>query len=146
VWKQLADRAEAEKGALYKHYEGKALYTGLLHLYAEIHQETNETLLWEEAKSNKEFHKHRRRKQNIPDGKCIQAKESNNDEGIRNPRVLSQVPTWNCFAPLEHRLNLRAAKKTQTMVTLANSSRYFIFHGFITFKISSMAEYNHSGK
>jgi hypothetical protein len=29
VWMKLADEAEAEKGVLCKHYEGKALYAGL---------------------------------------------------------------------------------------------------------------------
>jgi hypothetical protein len=77
----------------------------------EIHRETNETLLWEEAKSNEEFQEHRRRKQNIPDGKCIQAKESNNGEGIQNPRVLSQVPKWNCFAPLRTQTEFEGSKE-----------------------------------
>jgi hypothetical protein len=56
---KLVDKAEAEKGVLCKHYKGKALYAGLQHLYAEIHREMNETLLWEHAKSNEEFHEQR---------------------------------------------------------------------------------------
>jgi hypothetical protein len=41
VWMKLADKAEAEKKVLCKNSEGKALYAGLHHLYAEVHQEMN---------------------------------------------------------------------------------------------------------
>jgi hypothetical protein len=50
VWMKLVDKAEAEKAVLCKHYEGKALYAGLKHLYAQIHREMNETLLRKHAK------------------------------------------------------------------------------------------------
>jgi hypothetical protein len=59
----------------------------------------NETLLWEHAKSNEEFHKQRRRKRNASDSEGIQTK-INNNAGIRNPRVPQQVPTRNYFALL----------------------------------------------
>jgi hypothetical protein len=52
IWKRLADRAEAEKRVLCKHYKGKSLYAGLLHLYGGIYREMNETLIPEEAKPN----------------------------------------------------------------------------------------------
>jgi hypothetical protein len=64
---KLADKAEAEKRVLYKHYEGKALYAGLHHLYAEVHREINETLLLEHANSNYEFREQKRRKRNVSD-------------------------------------------------------------------------------
>jgi hypothetical protein len=35
---QLADRSEVEKAVLCKHYEGNALFTGILHLYTDIHR------------------------------------------------------------------------------------------------------------
>jgi hypothetical protein len=55
MWKRLAGRAEAEMGVLCKRYEDDALHTGLLHLYAGIHREMNETLLREETKPIEEF-------------------------------------------------------------------------------------------
>jgi hypothetical protein len=55
VWMKLADKAEAEKLALCKYSEVKALCAGLHHLYAEVHQEMNETLLLKHANSNDEF-------------------------------------------------------------------------------------------
>jgi hypothetical protein len=45
----------ADKAVLWEHYEGKALYAGLQHLYAEVHREMSETLLLEHEKSNEEF-------------------------------------------------------------------------------------------
>jgi hypothetical protein len=52
---KLADKAEAKKRVLCKHYGGKALHAGLHHLYAEVHREMNETLLLKHATSNDEF-------------------------------------------------------------------------------------------
>jgi hypothetical protein len=49
------------KRVLREHYEGKALYAGLYHLYAEVHREMNETLLLEHANSNDEFRELKRR-------------------------------------------------------------------------------------
>jgi hypothetical protein len=97
---KLADKEEAEKGLLCKHYEGKVLYAGLQNLYVEIYREINETLLREHAKSNEEFHEQRRRKRNASDSEGIQTKRSDNNAGIRNPRVPPQVPTRNYFASL----------------------------------------------
>jgi hypothetical protein len=92
---ELADMAEAEK-----HYKRKSLYPVLLHLYTGIHREINETLIWEEAKPNEEFCEQRKQKRNTLKSKRIQKKRSNNNASIRNPRVLSQVPTRNYFVPL----------------------------------------------
>jgi hypothetical protein len=71
VWIKLADKA-----VLCKHYEGKALYAGLQYLYAEVHREMNEILLWEHGKSN-EFHEQKRRKRNASDSEGIQTKRNN---------------------------------------------------------------------
>jgi hypothetical protein len=60
VWMKLADKAETEKRVMCKHYEGKALYAGLHHLYAEVHCEMNETLLLEHGKSTEEFRERKR--------------------------------------------------------------------------------------
>jgi hypothetical protein len=51
----------AAKAVLCKHSEGKALYAGLHHLYAEVHREMNETLLLEHANSNDKFREQKRR-------------------------------------------------------------------------------------
>jgi hypothetical protein len=93
VWKQLADRAEAEKAVLCEHYEGKALYTVSLHLLVGIPREINETLLREEAKSNEEVREHKIRKRSLSLDEGIEAKKSNCNAGIRIPRP--QVPTRN---------------------------------------------------
>jgi hypothetical protein len=57
-------RAETEKTesarVLCKQYEGKALFSGMLHLYVGIRLEKNEFLLWKDAKSNHEFSEQRR--------------------------------------------------------------------------------------
>jgi hypothetical protein len=37
VWKGLVTKAEAERTVLNKHLDGKALFTGILRLYAAIH-------------------------------------------------------------------------------------------------------------
>jgi hypothetical protein len=38
IWKELADEAETERSILCKHLDGKALFTGLMRLYAAIHR------------------------------------------------------------------------------------------------------------
>jgi hypothetical protein len=38
-WKQLADRAEADRHTLYKFIDGQVLFTGLFHMYAAIGKE-----------------------------------------------------------------------------------------------------------
>jgi hypothetical protein len=59
VWKQLADRAEAERRVLCKHLDGKALFTGMLRLYALTHREMRDSLLntskWEPGQDNEGF-------------------------------------------------------------------------------------------
>jgi hypothetical protein len=44
VWKDLIIKAEAERAVLCKHLSGKALFTGMLHMYAATHNEMNKTL------------------------------------------------------------------------------------------------------
>jgi hypothetical protein len=45
VWMQLADRAEAERRVLCKYLDGKALFTGILHLYDLTHREMRDSLV-----------------------------------------------------------------------------------------------------
>jgi hypothetical protein len=42
---ETSDRAENEKNVFWKHLDGKALFTGMLRLYAGIHREMKEFLL-----------------------------------------------------------------------------------------------------
>jgi hypothetical protein len=92
---KLADKAEAERRVLCKHYEGKALYAGLHHLYAEVHREMK-TLLLEHANSNVEFREQKRRgrpqilRQNIKQA-------SKQTTGVGDT---PEIPTRNFFAPL----------------------------------------------
>jgi hypothetical protein len=73
---KLADKAEAEKRVMCKHYEGKALYAGLHHLHAEVHREMNETLLQEHGHSNEEFREQKRRKRNASDSQAKNIKKA----------------------------------------------------------------------
>jgi hypothetical protein len=44
VWRNLISKAEAERAMLCKHLGGKALFTGMLCLYATTHNEMNKSL------------------------------------------------------------------------------------------------------
>jgi hypothetical protein len=43
-WKELADRAEADKHTLYKFLDGQALFTGLFHMYTTTYKELRDSL------------------------------------------------------------------------------------------------------
>jgi hypothetical protein len=45
TWKRLVDKAESEKSVLCKHLDVKALFTGMLRLYAATHREMEDSLL-----------------------------------------------------------------------------------------------------
>jgi hypothetical protein len=51
VWKGILTRAEAENAVLCKHYEGKALFTGLIHLYAAALSELKSSMKKEDEAS-----------------------------------------------------------------------------------------------
>jgi hypothetical protein len=38
TWKKLEDRAEADRNSLCRHLNGKAVFTGLVHLYTTTHR------------------------------------------------------------------------------------------------------------
>jgi hypothetical protein len=67
LWERLVTRAEAERTILCKHLDGKALFTGILRLYAAIHRGMNETLQSEQVESPMEFREQKRRKRNASD-------------------------------------------------------------------------------
>jgi hypothetical protein len=104
VWMQLAERAEAERRVLCKHLEGKALFTGMLRLYALMHREMRDSLLntskGEPAQDNEGFREQKRRKR-IPSEEKFQ-KTATATPTPRDPRIRSQdeLPTRNFFAPL----------------------------------------------
>jgi hypothetical protein len=54
TWKRLVDKAENEKNVVCKHLDGKALFTGIMRLYAAIHRELEDSLLPEFAKGREE--------------------------------------------------------------------------------------------
>jgi hypothetical protein len=64
VWRDLTTRTEAKRTVL---WNSKVLFTGMLLLYAAIHQEMNKTLQPEQMESPKEFCEQKRRKQNPSD-------------------------------------------------------------------------------
>jgi hypothetical protein len=65
TWKRLVDKAENEKNVLCKHLDGKALFTGMMRLYAAIHRELEDSLLPECAKGSEEdVPRSKRRKRN----------------------------------------------------------------------------------
>jgi hypothetical protein len=99
VWKELINRAEAEKTVLCKHLNGKALFTAILRLYAAIHRDMRDSFLPEQKESSEEFREQRRHMRNPSEE---QAKKSKPTSGPRDPRIRTQgeVPTRNFFAPL----------------------------------------------
>jgi hypothetical protein len=54
TWRRLVGKAGNEKNVLCKHLDGKALFTGMMRLYAAIHRELEDSLLSECAKGSEE--------------------------------------------------------------------------------------------
>jgi hypothetical protein len=52
--KHLTDKAENEKNLLCKRFDGKALFTGMLRLYAAIHRELKDSLLPDSTQGKEE--------------------------------------------------------------------------------------------
>jgi hypothetical protein len=67
VWKDLVIKAEAERSVLCKHLSGKALFTGMLHMYAATHNEMNKSLQPEAAELPMDFREQKRHKHNPSD-------------------------------------------------------------------------------
>jgi hypothetical protein len=98
VWKELAAKAEAERTVLCKHLEGKALFTGILRLYAAIHRDMNETLQSEQVEPPKEFLEHKRRNRNPSDKQAnLTSNTAVTGCGVRDPRIRPQagIPARN---------------------------------------------------
>jgi hypothetical protein len=60
VWKELIARADAERAVLWKHLDGKALFTAMLRLYAALHREMRDSVLPAQQNSTEEFCQQRR--------------------------------------------------------------------------------------
>jgi hypothetical protein len=79
VWKELVATAEAERTVLSKHLDGKALFAGILRLYAAIHREMNTTLQSEQVKSQQEFREKKSPRWNLSDKQVNFKKQTGND-------------------------------------------------------------------
>jgi hypothetical protein len=77
VWKQSTDRAETDKSVLFKHLDGKTLFTRMLRLYAAMHREMKVTLQPED-KQGKFASQSKRRKRNSDseDSSSVSKKEA----------------------------------------------------------------------
>jgi hypothetical protein len=71
AWKRQVDKAENEKNVPCKHLDGKALFTGMMRLYAAIHRELEDSLQPECAKASEE---------DVPRSKCRKG-YSDSDDG-----------------------------------------------------------------
>jgi hypothetical protein len=79
IWKRLVDKAENEKNVLCKHLDGKALFTGMMRLYAAIHRDLEDSLLPECAKGSEEDvprSKRRKRNGDSDDGSSTNKREA----------------------------------------------------------------------
>jgi predicted Zn-ribbon and HTH transcriptional regulator len=99
VWKDLIAKAEAERVVLYKHLDGKALFTAMLRLYAALHREMRDTVLPAQQKSTEEFREQRRRKRNPSDEQAKKSKTTM-PAPVDKPQPQGEVKTKNFFAPL----------------------------------------------
>jgi hypothetical protein len=114
VWKEMTARAEAERTVLCKHLDGKALFTGMLHLYAAIHREMHDSLQPEQEESTEEFREQRRQKRNPSDEDATVPKKTAVTSGIvGDPRIRWQVelPTRNFSAPLSTEMEIEDNKE-----------------------------------
>jgi hypothetical protein len=69
VWKHLTDKAEDDREVMSSCLDGKALFTGVLWLYAAVHTEMHETIQHDETASKDEFREQRRLQRNPSDEK-----------------------------------------------------------------------------
>jgi hypothetical protein len=112
--KGLVAKAEAERTPLSKHLDGKALFTGILRLYAAIHREMNETLQSEQVELPTEFRKQKRRICNPSDKQgSLTSNTVVTGCGVSDSRIQPQagLPTINFFAPLRTEMELEGTKE-----------------------------------
>jgi hypothetical protein len=94
-----------------KHLDGKALFTGILFLYAAIHREMTSTLQSEQVESEQEFRKQKRRKRNLSDKQSKPKSKTEMTSGsVSTPRA--ELSTRKFFAPLRTEIDLEGDKET----------------------------------
>jgi hypothetical protein len=100
TWKRLVGKAESEKIVLCKHLDGKALFTGMLRLYAATHGEMEDSLLPEctQGKYEAAPHSKRRKPNSYSDhGSSISKREATEEcRPLPKPRPMV---IKNFFAP-----------------------------------------------
>jgi hypothetical protein len=104
TWKRLVDKAQNEKNVLCKHLDGKALFTGMMRLYAAIQRELVDSLLPECAKGSEEDvpHSKRRKRNSDSDEGSSTGKREATDKSRPLPVYQKSRPVAikNFFAPL----------------------------------------------
>jgi hypothetical protein len=118
VWKDLVIKAEAERAVLWKHLTGKALFTGMVHMYATTHNEMNKTLQPEVADFPTEFWEQKRRKRNPSDKQTsVPINTEMKSASVRDPRPRphADLPTRNFFAPLRAEMELEICKRWENV-------------------------------
>jgi hypothetical protein len=103
TWKRLVDKAESEKSVLYKHVDGKVLFTGMLRLYTATHRDRGQSPAGVcTRKEEAEPHSKRRKRNNdSDDSRSITKRETT--EICRSLPVYQKprpVVTKNFSAPL----------------------------------------------
>jgi hypothetical protein len=107
-------KQKPQRTVLCKHIDGKALFTGILRLYAAIHREMNETLQSEQVESPMEFREQKRPKRNASDKQgSLTSNTVVTGCGVRDSRIRPQagLPTRNFFAPLRTEMELEGTKE-----------------------------------
>jgi hypothetical protein len=74
-WKQLAERAEADKHSLCKFLDGQALFTGLFRMYAATYREMRDSLQPRSKESGQKYasraeQNERRKRDRNPEDEC----------------------------------------------------------------------------
>jgi hypothetical protein len=96
-WKQLVDRAEADRHTFCKFLNGQMLYTSLFHTYAGAYREMRDSLgLGQEDASQAEQNKHQKKDRNS-EAECCTRKQKRPPPTYQNPWLMA---TNNFFAPL----------------------------------------------
>jgi hypothetical protein len=105
---KAADRAEVDRSSLCGHLNGRAVFTGLVHLYSTTHTELVESVLavrrdTQQSDAYEGFKEQRQRKRRYFEDQAKQTKRASMPTaGATAQRTQSQLelPTRNIFAPL----------------------------------------------
>jgi hypothetical protein len=95
AWKDIKTRAEAERTVLWKHLAGKAIFTGMLRLYAATHRDLRDSPQPKQEEPIEEFREHRRCKRNPSDEQPAVPKKA----VTAATSVPKEITTRNLFGP-----------------------------------------------